>query len=220
LGKLSRAEAKALRGYRFIRWSTPAARAKADPTYKQPAVKEGGLHEARFGAKRATLKISMYDKGFEKATISTAKWSRYILLHEIGHAMEVSGQRKRWQKLVQVEAKLDRAIGAYNKWLDGIPRERQRGRSFHRRRKARLAVVKAFRRRVKGAKKAYDASVNRALGAFTKAYKQAPVKTPYASQSMREAFADVFALNKIDPRGIRRANRRVAAWFHRGEHLK
>ena len=162
----------------------------------------------------------MYDKGFEKATIKGAKWSRYIILHEIGHAMEVSGLRTRWQKLVQVETKLDAQIAAYNKWERELTPQQRVGRAYNRRRASRRAAIERLRRRAGRAKRAYDAAVNRTLNAFGRVYKRAPVKTPYSSESMREAFADVFALNKIDPRGIRRANRRVAAWFRRGEHLK
>jgi hypothetical protein len=213
LSKLSKAEAAALKGYRFIRWSTPSAREKLDPTYRRPKHQEGGLHEAKFGTKNtAYFKISMYDEGFAKSTtIANVRIGRYTLLHEIGHAMEIAGQRQRWAKFNQAEIRYNTAVSKYNA---------QQSKLSQSKRRAALRRINGLRTKLRIAEKKYDASVGRTLRAFTLLFKRKRIKTPYSGMNMREAFADVFALNKIDPKGIRRANARLHRWFRRSGHLR
>ena len=213
LSKLSKPEATALKGYRFIRWSTPSAREKVDPTYKRSKRQEGGLHEAKFGTKNTSyFKISMYDEGFAKSTtIAKVRIGRYTLLHEIGHAIEVAGQRRTWEKFKQAETKYNSAVTKYNAQPSDLSQ---------RKRRAALSRVSKLRTQLRKAEKKYDASVGRTLQAFTLLFKRKPIKTPYSGESMREAFADAFALNKIDPKGIRKANARLHRWFKRGSHLR
>ena len=114
LSKLTKEEAKALEGYKFLRWTTKEARAKVDKTYKDPGKDECGIHEPEYAKK--TYKISLYDGCFGSAeaktqTMAGVRIGRFNILHEIGHAMEIAELRRAWEEY-------DKADNAYNKALD------------------------------------------------------------------------------------------------------
>jgi hypothetical protein len=203
LKKLTKEEGKVLRGYHFIRWSTPAARQKVDPTYKPPASQECGLHEVDLAKK--SYKISMYDKCFDKSTtMAGVAVGRFHILHEIGHAMELAEQIQAWNKYKKLEDKYNKAIDAYK----ANPSRKKK------------AIVTALEKKLNAADKKYKASVGRTLREFSAKVKGKAALTKYSKTNMHEAFAEAFALYKIDPKGIKRANPKLAKWLASQKHLK
>ena len=203
LKKLTKEEGKVLGGYQFIRWSTPAARQKVDPTYKPPASQECGLHEVDLA--KQSYKISMYDKCFDKSTtMAGVAVGRFHILHEIGHAMELAEQIQAWNKYKKLEDQYNAAIDAYN----ANPSRKKKARA------------KALEKKLNAADKKYKASVGRTLKEFTAKVKGKTALTKYSKTNMHEAFAEAFALYKLDPKGIKRANPKLARWLASQKHLK
>ena len=56
------------------------------------------------------------------------------------------------------------------------------------------------------------------IGAFETALGEDPPPTAYGEVSVKEAFAESFALFRADPAALRRVNQRVFAWFGSGAH--
>jgi hypothetical protein len=61
---------------------------------------------------------------------------------------------------------------------------------------------------------------NPMLRAYEAALAGEPAPTDYGKTSIRESFAESFALFHVDPAALQRTRPRVYAWFKRGGHLK
>ena len=161
------------------------------------------MHEVDLA--KQSYKISMYDKCFDKSTtMAGVAIGRFHILHEIGHAMELAEQIQAWNKYKKLEDQYNKAIDAYNA-------------NPSRKKKARVA---ALEKKLNVADKKYKASVGRTLKEFSAKVKGKTALTKYSKTNMHEAFAEAFALFKIDPKGIKRANPKLAKWLARQKHLK
>jgi len=248
LGKLTTKERGIVSGYELQRWTTPADRAKIDTAYTpKPGVDECGFHEIALGG--TTLKISMYDGCFDPATTMNGQpIAQFNILHEVGHAAESSLARGARAKLDDLQAKYDAAFtatedanNAYNTAND----ERntlvdQYTAADAAGKKAIEADVKAAVAKADALSKAADAAQKKldpleksrqaAADAFDRALK-APGEgfarlvegkdplTPYSATGDDEAFAEAFALYKIDPDGLKASNKKLYDWFKSGGEL-
>jgi hypothetical protein len=209
LAKLSKNEFKVLKGYKFIRWSTKEARAKKDPTYIDPGIDECGQHEADIAAGK--YKISFYDKCFKdpKATSETMAGvpiERFHLMHEIGHAMEIAELRKKTEKYYKANDAYNAALDEYNK-----ASAKQQNKM-----KAKIEKLSAAEKKTKTA---WQAAQTRVLDDFKALIKGKTALTDYSKTNAMEAFAEAFALYKIDPKGLKKLNLALARWFKKGGHL-
>jgi hypothetical protein len=206
LSKLTREEAAALAGYRFLRWTTPDDRRKVDPSYEPRKEEECGLHEPNLEKK--SFKISMYDACFDpNSTMADVPIGRFNLLHEIGHAIEIAELRR-------ARAESDEAWAAYeaakNEYDAASPAEQ----------KKLLARVKKLDAADDAARKRLDAARGRSLAEFGTRIKGKPALTEFAQTSPAQAFAEGFALYKIDPSGIGKNYPELAEWFKKQGHLR
>jgi hypothetical protein len=201
--KLNKSEAAAINGYRVVRWSTPAARQKVDPTYKPQPQQECGFHEADIRNK--SFKIHMYDQCFDKSTtIAGVAIGRFNILHEIGHAMEIAEYRQLWEKYKAAEAAYNASIDAYN-----AKRTNENYKKYMK-----------LKRKMEKADKKQQAAFGRTIKEFGNLIKKKTPLTTYSKTNTNEAFAEAFALFKIDPKGIKRRNRKLGQWFQKSGHLK
>lgn len=248
LGKLSPTERAIVAGYDFQRWTTPARRAELDRAYKPPpGVEECGFHELTLGGTMA--KISMYDGCFDPSTtMAGAPVARFNILHEIGHAAESSRARAARKTLDAAQASYDAAYSAadaanqaYNAANDernALVRQYDAADAAGKRAlepevKKAVAKATALDRAAAAAQKklgALEQARDAAAKAFERAEK-APSEafaalvsgkdplTEYSRESAAEAFAEAFALYKVDPEGLKKTNRKLYDWFAAGGEL-
>jgi hypothetical protein len=215
LNKLSKPEAAAIKGYRFLRWKDRASRRKADPTYNRSGEEEAGLHEADLA--KNVFKISLYDAAFDSSTTmelvvkgrtvgKPQPISRIGMLHEIAHAMEIADIRKAWSAYKSLETTYNLLIDQYNK---ASPAKQARLKPRVDRMKNRLDILD----------KKVTAAKDRAIIEFQRLAKGMPPVTEYAKTNIKEAFAETFALYKLNPKGIALMKPRLAAWFKKHGYL-
>jgi Domain of unknown function (DUF4157) len=210
LGKLSKKEAAVLQGYRFLRWSTPADRQKADPSYQPPeGDEECGLHEPNIKTK--TYKISMYDQCFDKSsTMADVPIGRFNIMHEIGHSMEIAALRKAWESYKTAEDAYNAAIDEYNA-------------ADAKKQPAIKKKVDTLKKAMDAAEKIYDAvkpgSKTSTLEQFEQLVAGKDPLTEYSKKSSQEALAEAFALYKADPEGIKKTNPKLYEWFKSQSYL-
>ena len=70
--------------------------------------------------------------------------------------------------------------------------------------------AKELDRNAEAATKHYEGAKTRTITEFGKRVAGAEALTDYSNAGPPEAFAEAFALYKADPRGLKRANRRLA----------
>jgi hypothetical protein len=209
LEKLSKKESNVLKNYKFIRWSNKETRAKLDPTYVDPGVDECGLHEADIAAGK--YKISFYDTCFKdpeatSETMAGVPIERFNLLHEIGHAMEIAELRKKTEIYYKANDDFNAAIEKFNK----------SSASDQNKMKAKVAKLDAAE---KSAKAEWEAAKTRLKNEFESLIKGKTALTEYSKTNTMEAFAEAFALYKIDPKGLNKVNPALAKWFKKHGHL-
>lgn len=209
LSKLTNKEAKALEGYKFLRWTMKEDRAKVDPTYMDPGKEECGLCE--IDPTRKTYKISMYDKCFPAAeakeeTMAGVPIGRFRILHEIGHAMENAELRRTWEEYDKAASDYNKAVDSYNKASEPEQKKME-------------ANIKKLDNTQKAAEKKYNAAQNHTINEFQKLIKDKPALTEYWKESPKEAFAEAFALYKVNPEGIKEYSKELFEWFSKHRHL-
>ena len=198
LGKLSKSELAALKGYRFLRWSDRASRREHDPAYDPKGEEEAGLHEADL--KKGLYQISMYDAAFDKATTMELEVGgktvgepqligRIGMLHEIGHAMQIANLRRNWNAYHSVWMEHSKLVARFN---TASPNDQALLRP----------KVTAMEGRLTKLEKELDTAKDRTLAEFAKLAKGMKPVTEYAATSMAEAFAETYALYKLNPKGI------------------
>jgi len=99
LARLSTKERAIVKGYKFVRWSTPGARKGSDTTYIQPGpgIVENCYHEYAPG--QGIFRITAYDSCFsdpeaENDLAYGIDKGEFNLLHEIGHAGQFAKERQ------------------------------------------------------------------------------------------------------------------------------
>ncbi len=215
LGKLSKSELAALKGYRFLRWSDRASRREHDPAYDPKGEEEAGLHEADL--KKGLYQISMYDAAFDKATTMELQVGgktvggpqligRIGMLHEIGHAMQIADLRRNWNAYHAVWMERSELVAQFN---TASPNGQARLRP----------KVAAVERQLTKLEKELDTTKDRTLTEFAKLAKGMKPVTEYAATSTVEAFAETYALYKLNPKGIELMKPELAAWLKKQGYL-
>ena len=219
LGKLQKPELEVIRGYRFLRWTTPEQRKEKDPTYTEPPSGECGLHEADIPT--GTFKISMYDACFyditkiigDKIVAKTAEdppsGGALELLHEVGHAMAVREQRVLYQRYSDaLKAENDHAAKFSGVTMPLGQLEKVKARQ------------EALGRATEAAKQRWQDSVGRAERVLaklrarpTKAGKPKPEISEYSKTSDAEMFAEAYKLFRSEPALLQKLDPEVAQWF-------
>jgi hypothetical protein len=209
LSKLTKEEAGALEGYKFLRWTTRQDRAKVDASYKDPGKDECGFHELDIKGK--TYKISMYDGCFKDPeavsdTMAGVAIGRFNLLHEIGHAMQWVEMRRTWEKYDKALKEYNAAVDEYNKASAG-DQKKMKGK------------VDKLDKESEAAGKKYEAAKTRAIDELQKLIAGKEALTEYSKTDAEEAFAEAFALYKVDPKGVKKINPKLYNWFSKHGHL-
>ncbi len=216
LSKLSPREAAALKGYRFLRWQDRESRNEADPSYDRRGEEEAGLHEADL--KQDSYKISLYDAAFDNSTTMALETggkvigkpqpiSRINLLHEIGHALAFADVRSVWNAYRPAKAEYDQLVERFN-----------RSDTSSQQKKLKPLVARKGTE-VDDLGRKLQAPEGRALAEFEELSKGMAPLTEHAKTNTNEAFAETFALYKLNPEGIKRLNPKLAAWFKRQGYL-
>ena len=208
LARLAGEETSVVRDYQFIRWSTKEARAKADPSYKDPGTSECALHEMDLAT--ATYKISVYDSCFgdPEATSDTSfgiDTGEFHILHEIGHAMEHAELRKTYEAY-------SIANKAYNDYV-----EKNAGKPVT---KAMEAEVARLTKVETDAKQAMDDATGRGLKEFTTLMTGKDAITKYGKEGDAESFAEMFAAFKANPELVKKDYKAVYDWLSAKGFLK
>lgn len=241
LAKLDKREIAALSGYEFKRWSTKEKRTEVDKDYTPPAVDECGFHELTLGG--STARISMYDECFDPDTkMGDTPFGRFSLLHEIGHAMESAAARAQQKSVDKLNASYDTiydtaeaaisAAKAAEVARDALVEEYNAASDEDRaaikpRLDSAVAHAKSMwtkadtaKAKVEPAEKARDAAgVARtaALKApgekFGELTKGKDALSDYSKTDSHEAFAEAFALYKVDPAWLKKRNKKLHDWF-------
>ncbi len=248
LGKLSPKERGIVSGYQFQRWTTKENRAKLDKDYKAPpGVDECGLHELTLGGTMA--KISLYDGCFDASTtMAGAPVARFNILHEIGHATELSLARAARKRLDDAQARYDAAYSAadaankaYNAANDArndlvnrynaadaggrkalepqLKKAIARADALNKTADTTKKQVDTLEQTRDAAERAYERAEKAPSEAFAKLVAGKDPLTSYSKESASEAFAEAFALYKVDPDGLRKTNRKLYDWFASGGEL-
>ncbi len=204
LSNLSEVEAKTLKGYRFLRWHNRESRLAVDPEYKPEGREEDGWHEPNL--EKNVYKISAYDGLFKEGqTVGHMRIGQFLLLHEIGHAIQFASTRKTFndhKTAFDKQANLAAQKAAPHSKKRLSPRQ------------ANALAIKVMR-----TKKRYSQEKNRVLAEFSRLYAGTAPVSPYAKENTIEAFAETFAAYKLDPKGIESRNPKLAAWFKRRGYL-
>ncbi len=248
LGKLSPKERGVVSGYQFQRWTTKENRAKLDKDYKAPAgVDECGLHELTLGG--AMAKISLYDGCFDPSTtMAGAPVARFNILHEVGHATELSLARAARKRLDDAQARYDAAYSAadaankaYNAANDArndlvtryeaadadarkalepqVKKAIARADALNKAADVAKKQVDTLEQKRDTAERAYERAEKAPSEAFATLVAGKDPLTSYSKESASEAFAEAFALYKVDPDGLRKSNRKLYDWFASGGEL-
>jgi len=132
-------------------------------------------------------------------------------MHEIGHAMAAADIRKAW-------GRYSSAQDAYNNLVDKYKAASGKKQALYRKAtKAKTNLAKLDKRLI--AAEAIDGKF-RAVREFERLAKGLTPVTEYASTSATEAFAETFAMYKLNPKGIKSMNPRLAQWFRKQGYLK
>jgi hypothetical protein len=209
LGRLSDAEGKVLRKYRFMRWSNKANRAAIDKDYIDPGSTECGLHE--MDLKKKLFRISIYDECFKdpqatSQSIAGIDPGMFHILHEIGHATEKAEVRNKTEAYKEGNKKYNEAVDAYNK--AGAADQKK---------------LKPAAEKLEKDDARKEKEMNQAPGSSLKEFEKfvtgkEPL-TEYSKENMQEAYAEAFAIYKADPKGLEKINKKLYDWFKGGGYF-
>ena len=216
LARLSKQEAALLKGYRFLRWRDRESRMEVDPTYEPKGEEEAGLHEPN--EKKGIFKISMYDAAFTENSTMPSEFpgqnqrgdqpiGRFNILHEVGHAMSTADKRMAVSSYGRAKPEYDQLLERHNSTNSATEQKALRAQLGQKEKE-----VDAFANRL-------TTSNERVLDEFAKLTKDMKPVTPDATINTKEAFAETFAVYKLNPKGIEKENPRLAAWFKRQGYL-
>jgi len=209
LGRLSDAEGKVLRKYRFVRWSNKSNRAKIDKDYIDPGTTECGLHE--MDLKKKLFRISIYDECFKDPEATSQSMAgidpgMFHILHEIGHATEKAELRNKTEAYKEGNKKYNEAVDAYNK--AGAADQQ----------KLKPAAEKLEKEDAEKERE-MKLSPGSSLAAFEKFVTGKEPLTEYAKENMQEAYAEAFAIYKANPKGLEKINKKLFDWFKAGGYF-
>jgi hypothetical protein len=219
LGKLQEPELAAIKGYRFLRWTTPEGRKEKDPTYKDSSGGECGLHEADI--ETGTFKISMYDACFYditrtvgdkivgKAAGDPFSGGALELLHEVGHAMAIREQRVLHQRYLDAL----NAQNAFSAKFSGVPLPQAQLANVEARSKALDAATEAAEQRWKDSVGRAERVLAKLRARPTKTGEPKPEISEYSKTSDAEMFAEAYKLFRSEPAVLQKLDPEVAQWF-------
>ncbi len=162
---------------------------------KGPGARKNQLHSASYAYAPDEARITFFDDVLVPSGRFVGSVQKpwhpgyFVVLHELGHALDM--------------ARVEAAVRAYNadveafNALPGGQRTQAKADALEARRKGlreTLPTSDGFRERFAGI-------------------------TDYGATDDREAFAESFALYKLDPEALRRISPEALAWFEAGEHL-
>lgn len=209
LTKLKPQEAKALEGYHFERWSTIESRKQKELGFKSDEDssfgEECGRTEPDF--KNNTYKVAMYDLCFEKGQFTSRgsidiPRSSWTIMHEIGHVMQHSEERRIWTELQRLDAQ---ANALEVKFATGSQADKKK--------------LEKINKRIDIKQKQLDAAMGRIVTNFGKIVKGKPVLTPYSKHAPQDAFAEAFVIYKLDPNNLKQSDKELYNWFEKFGHL-
>ena len=149
------------------------------------------------------------------------------LLHELGHALHARPGRLAYCQYEQQNAEYNKGVAAYNAEVKRYnaavkARDNDRARSLAGEVERRGAQLKRDAKAVESLAKKARKLVDRGpvLSAYAKALGKGSAPTAYGQTSLKESFAESFALYKADPGALKRLLPKVLAWFEGGGHLR
>ncbi len=177
--------------------------------------------------KGCTAEIRVYNRAFDMDKLQFVgapnrpyPASMRTVLHEVGHAIHSQPSRMAACQLQTQEQKLNTRIKRYNRRL-AVARQRNDRRLAEQLETESRAIGRA-RKKLKSLAKAVESLMDR--GPVLKAYQAAtgssPAPTVYGRSSLKESFAEAFALFRSDRAALKRAMPKAYEWFARGGHLK
>ena len=134
----------------------------------------------------------------------------FSIMHEIGHALHSAPSRR-------VHCRLTQEYKDYKKQVNQANRTKNRSKRQHR-----VKAVKATEKDLKQTRKRVKDLQERGpvLEAYQKVIGRSPPPTYYGESSLKESFAESFALYHLDPQALKRVLPNVYAWFNARGHLQ
>jgi hypothetical protein len=136
------------------------------------------------------------------------------VLHEVGHAIHSRPSRMAACQLHAQQQRLRTRIKTYNRRL-AIARKRN-DRQLAKRLAGESRSIGKARQKLKRLAQAVESLVERGPAAIGKS----PAPTAYGRSSLKESFAEAFALFRSDPAALKRTMPRAHRWFSSGGHLR
>ena len=132
------------------------------------------------------------------------------IMHEIGHALHSAPSRR-------VHCRLNQEYQTYKKQVNQANRTKNRSK-----RAQRVKAVKAKEKALKQTQKQVKILQEKGpiLEAYQKVIGRSPPPTHYGETSLKESFAESFALYHLDPQALKRILPNVYAWFKSQGHLR
>ena len=198
LAALSDAERRLLTDLPFVRAPGRGKGRRAGEYIQQSCEAKIHIYNRAFRIRRSTF---IGEPRAPKFTVA------FVLVHELGHALHNLPVRRKWCHYREATRALQSRIQRFN-----------RGR----RRNQRVAQeIEKERRRLQGMEATLKRDdVGPVLRAYREAVAQHRAPTRYGETSLAEAFAEAFALARLDPNALQRINPDAARWFASGAHLR
>lgn len=196
------------------------------PLIRKPKTRRGH-RGAEYMQRDCAERIEIYDRAFLGhnqqfigAPGTPVPVLAFTLLHELGHAVHNRPERLAFCALAaQTDAfnaqvkRYNAAVSRYNR----APSSRYEAQVNQASR--RLEARRTGFKRLNARHEAMQAH-NPVLAAYQKALGTRPAPTIYGGTSVKESFAESFALYKADPAALRRVLPKVLRWFEGGGHLR
>jgi len=185
-----------------------------------------GLYQGRVD-ERDQREIHLYDtKGNHDVSIFIGEPSRpypittMCLLHEIGHAIADYARARAVYVHSQDHLAHKNLVTAWNSLVEAGQLTAEKASELQ----GELAVLKANEAcssaRLEATEKLYDKNFGPVYAVYREIRRNGKGPTPYGRTSIKESFADAFALYKADPAALRRIDPNVYSWFTEGGHIR
>ncbi|MEE2644299.1 MAG: hypothetical protein VYD19_05150 [Myxococcota bacterium] len=198
LAQLSEAERRLLRGIPFVRSPGNGKGRRAGEYVQQACDAKIYIYNRAFKIRRSTFMGSI---SAPKPTVAA------VLVHELGHALHRLRDRRMWCRYQREIAALDARIKRYNRSAN--------------KRQGELQAIEAEKRGIKSLERALKAEgAGPVLSAYRAAVSRGRAPTRYGESSLAEAFAEAFALYRIDPAALKRVSPEAHRWFSGDGHLR
>jgi len=153
----------------------------------------------------------------------------YTLVHELGHALADAYLQQQLAEYAELQAKGNAAVDQHNTLVDQYNRlQKQRPQPVAKLRALsdQLTDSESKVKRLQQRDQKMADHINRqrteknaVLQAYLKAADGHSALTPYSRISAHEAFAEAFALYKLDPVALKAIHPDLLRWFDKGGHL-